>query len=116
MNLANKIARTKGVTVDREAKRKKEGLICCFCEFARELIDTSATDESQVPNDTFDRPYVDFRDQEFSGGNYYAILKIHKYGTFMNQNQEKCNVRLDVSRLRIDFERIADSLKKAGTV
>jgi hypothetical protein len=38
MSLAQKIAAIKGITVDREAKRLKDSLICWFCEHCKEEI------------------------------------------------------------------------------
>jgi hypothetical protein len=55
LNLAAQLAQTKGVKVDRTAKRTKEGLICWFCEFAAEM------------NSTFNQLSLDFINQELGG-------------------------------------------------
>jgi hypothetical protein len=38
LTLAQRIALSKNLVVDRASKRSKDGLICWFCEFAPELI------------------------------------------------------------------------------
>jgi hypothetical protein len=41
LSLATIIAKEKGITIDRSAKRSKECLICWFCENAKDVMDIS---------------------------------------------------------------------------
>jgi hypothetical protein len=42
LSLARKIAALKGITLDRDAKRVKDSLICWFCEHCKEDIMNAA--------------------------------------------------------------------------
>jgi hypothetical protein len=64
-DLARKLARTKGIRVDRASNRTKEGLICWFCEYAPELLTSAATNEFSKSDDTSDGLLIEFESQKF---------------------------------------------------
>jgi hypothetical protein len=64
-DFARKLARTKGIRVDRSASRTKEGRVCWFCEYAPDLLIGTTTNEFWKPDDTLDGLFGEFEDQKF---------------------------------------------------